>query len=88
MARRQVPSRGNVRFSTPGLSDHFFADKQAQLDADAGEPDPMPAHFCAGRNVMIAPHLLALHARAVIYGGESALLRIGCDDDAIRAGIQ
>ena len=71
-----------------GLRDHVFTHEQAQLDADTGKPDALPSHFRAGRDVMIAPHLCALHAGAVIHGGEGALRGISRHHNPAGAGVQ
>ena len=75
MARGQVPSRGHVRAATPGFGEHLFAYQQPQFDADSGKPDALPAHFCAGGDVVILPHRLPLHAGPIVHDGRQRGLR-------------
>ena len=62
-----------------------------QLDADPREADALAAHFAAGRDIVKARELAALHARAVVHGRQCALRRVhdlGEDGLLERTGIR
>lgn len=73
MARGQVPSGRHMCAATPGFGEHLFAYQQPQFDADSGKPDTLPAHFCAGCDVVILPHRFPLHAGPIVHHGQRGL---------------
>ena len=63
-------------------------DEQPELDADAGEPDPLAARLRARRDVVIARQLPALHPAPVVHDGQRRVGGLVEQADARRAGVE
>jgi hypothetical protein len=70
------------------LREHGFGHQQAQLDPDAGEPDPLAARLAAGREVVVARELAPAHAGAVVDHDQRLLGRVGQHADARAARVE
>ncbi len=77
-----------MRLAATCLSQHLFAREQAQLDADAREPDALAAGFPARCEVMVASQLAARHAGAVVHDAQRPPAGIGREHDRRRAGVE
>jgi hypothetical protein len=88
MARGQPPRGRHVALAAARLRHDLFANQQAELDADAGEADALPARLRARGDVVVARELPALHPRAVVDRRQRARRRIGLEADLRRARVE
>ena len=59
------------------LRQHFLANQQAELDADAGEADALAANLGARGDIVKTRQLPPLHARAIVDRRDGVLRRVG-----------
>ena len=61
-----------MRFPTACFGDHFARHEQAELDADTGEANPLPARFAARGDVVVAPQ----HSAPIVDDGKRRVGRV------------
>src|SRR5688572_13615176 len=88
MPRRQMPSSGDMRGAPPCLGNHLTRYEKPELDPNTGEPDAFAARLGAGRHVMVAGQLPALHAPAVVDNRQRRASSVGQHADAARTRVE
>ncbi len=88
IARRQVPPRRDVRRAAPRFGHDLARDEQPELDADAGEANPLAARLRARRHVVIPRQIPSLHPAPIVDDRERRVGGARLEADACRARVE
>jgi hypothetical protein len=77
-----------MRRPAPGFGNDLARHEKAKLDPNAGEADAFTALFRAGRNIVIAGQLSALHASAIVDDRQGRIDGVGQEANAGRARVK
>lgn len=83
-----MPTGRDVVVAPPSFRQHFLAEQQSELHADAGKPDALASRLGGGSDIVIFDEVPAVHARSIIQDRQQSVFGTRGEIDLRGAGIQ